>query len=997
MKRWLDPWAIALAAVLAVAAALPSITTCVFRRDYYFFDVALTSSSVGTTQVFWDIGRGFNEYDSSRQPLRIERTPVVYRYMMPMGRIQALRFDPIDGIGDFTFSNARIVDSRGTVVREFAPGDFKAFSGIQRMEPQGRTLRVQTARDTHDPILTLNLPQPVLLRSNLRIWFELGWPVALPVLLAGLLLGLPPVANRIRDAVPRLRDVIRQNPLRSLWLISAAAVAVQCHPVLFFGRSFASPDNGALMLYEEPPTLPGNPAYLLTNTMSSDTGALLFQHLYYPMVERKALAQGELPLWNRYSLCGEPLLGQGQSMFGDPFNFITIAANGAAWAWDIRFVAAHLLLAAGLATAVWLLTESVGAASLTAIAGAFLSFFTFRLTHPANFSVCYSPWILVAWIGLSRSATPRHEVGWLALLLVSNWTVFTSGTVKEATMLMVCLNFAGVVLTVLSPQTAARRLRTIGLAAATGLVLALLSAPGWVSFLNAWRHSYTSYDAPMAEPLPFMQVIGLFDDIFYRQTTYDENVLAPGLNFLLLLGACWWLANPRLWRRDRAGAAIVVAAVPPIALAFGLIPPSAIVRIPFVGNIGHVGNTFSCPLLILGAVLAGCGLRDALARAPDRGWHGAAIRTAAIGCALAALFFVSTRNTTRSPFFAGYAVELAIASAGLLTAGALYRRSAGSLVVAFAICLPLLLWRHCQFNKTFFDHYAFVPGIRSDIHAPSPAAAAIDADMKEPGRVVGWGNTLFPSYNTALGWEGLYGVDAVRNRYYQELSEAFGLERVWIWNAANKEADAPALVPAHDMLNVTHYVATRHGEPRPIAGLKLLQRLDLDVYSSPTAWPRAFFTDRVVRYSAPADFAALVEHGDRRPFAAIQEGEPADVPAASSTEGRRIVAATDFRLTPNTTSFVIDAPGPGVAVLSECYYPDDFRATANGRPVGYFRANHAFRGIALPSAGRYAIAFEYWPRHFTAALWAMAAGILLGVAGAGLLWRSGSGRKRGNA
>ena len=94
MKSLFDWRATALALVLAVAAALPSMTTSVVRRDYYLFDVTLTSTAPGTTQLFWDLGRGYNENDSSRQPLKIEPKPVRYRYMMPMGDIKALRFDP---------------------------------------------------------------------------------------------------------------------------------------------------------------------------------------------------------------------------------------------------------------------------------------------------------------------------------------------------------------------------------------------------------------------------------------------------------------------------------------------------------------------------------------------------------------------------------------------------------------------------------------------------------------------------------------------------------------------------------------------------------------------------------------------------------------------------------------------------------------------------------------------------------------------------------------
>jgi len=301
---------------------------------------------------------------------------------------------------------------------------------------------------------------------------------------------------------------------------------------------------------------------------------------------------------------------------------------------------------------------------------------------------------------------------------------------------------------------------------------------------------------------------------------------------------------------------------------------------------------------------------------------------------------------------------------------------------------PLLLWRHCQFSDTFFNAYAFVPGLRTDLHAPSPGAQFLDAQRREPGRVVGWGNTLFPSYNTALRWESLYGVDAVRNPFYQELAIEFGLRRVWVWDWFNQAAEAPELVPGHDLMNVTHYVADHATPARKFAGLNLLKQLDLDVYASPTAWPRAFFTDRLGSYTTPREFAAQVRAGDRRPFAAIQTGQT-DVPKLSVDLATRTVrAATGYRLTSNNTSFVIEAPGPGVAVLSEAYYAEDFRVTVDGKPAPYFRVNHAFKGVALSSPGRHEITFAYWPQHFTRALWLGAAGFLLLAAGFGWLWRA---------
>ncbi len=990
MKAWFDWRAICLALVLAVAAALPYLSTSIDRRDYFFFDVTLTSTSPGTTQVFWDLGKGYNETDSSRQPLKIEPKPVVYRYMMPMGTFYHLRLDPIDGVGVFTFSHAQIANVRGKVVHKFKPDQFRPNGDIARVTVQGDTFTVVTKPNSHDPYLEIDLPEPLVLQPTGKIWLREGLPRAIPVFIIGLILGTPFVASRLLRLAMALGRWAQRRPRTAIATSVLLAVAVQCHPILFQGRSFASPNNGGLMLYGNLPTLPGSKEYMYINGMASDTGALLFNHLYYPMIQRDALLKhGELPLWNRNSLAGEPLLGQGQSMFGDPFNFLTIATDGAAWAWDVRFLLAHWLFGAGLAFIVWRLTRHLAASVLVGITGVFIGFFTYRLCHPANFSMCYAPLILWAWTGLISADTPRRQAGWLAALVATNWTMFTSGTVKEAYMTMVCLNFVGALLLLALPETRERRWRVLGFAALAGGAFVLLTAPGWMSFLDSLHHSFTGYDTPVAHPLMVGQVIGIFDDIFYRQSTVDELVVAPALNFFLLLGVAWWLVSPRLWRSDPVGRTLLLGVLPPFLIAFGVISESVIIKIPFLGNVHHTGDVFSCPLIVIAAVLAGCGLRDALQQVRNPGWWKRLGLTFALIVVLVAIFFLSTRAYVYSAFFKGYLPALAVAlvAVPLGFRWGLQQGRAGSLWVVLLVAMPLLLWRHSQFANTWFNHYAFTPGLRSDLHSPSPGATFLDSQRRDPARVVGWGNTLFPSYNSALRWESLYGVDALRNRYYQEIATEFNLERVWVWEAYNKPDDSPRLLPIHDLMNVGFYVADGANPPLTIAGLNLLKNLDLDVYASPTAWPRAFFTDRLATYAQPHDFGELVRKGDRQPFAAIQSGEPNVPVLPADFAGRNVRAASDYRLTSNNTSFTVDASGPGVAVLSETYYAEDFRVTVDGKPAPYFRVNHAFKGVAIPSAGRHEVTFAYWPQHFTLSLWLGATGLLLSAWGFLWLWR----------
>ena len=120
----------------------------------------------------------------------------------------------------------------------------------------------------------------------------------------------------------------------------------------------------------------------------------------------------------------------------------------------------------------------------------------------------------------------------------------------------------------------------------------------------------------------------------------------------------------------------------------------------------------------------------------------------------------------------------------------------------------------------------------------------------------------------------------------------------------------------------------------------------------------------------------LLKDGDGSPFAAIArddlKAEPSlnkFVNSLTSFPRPRAVAATDYALTNNSTSFKVKVPGPGVVVLTESYVPQDFQLRVNGRPEHYFRVNSAFKGIFVPRAGDYIISFLYWPRFFTFLLW----------------------------
>jgi hypothetical protein len=194
--------------------------------------------------------------------------------------------------------------------------------------------------------------------------------------------------------------------------------------------------------------------------------------------------------------------------------------------------------------------------------------------------------------------------------------------------------------------------------------------------------------------------------------------------------------------------------------------------------------------------------------------------------------------------------------------------------------------------------------------------------------------------------------------------------------------DVAEHLPLLDMLNVRYVLGYAGGVDEITSGLKKIGSFDLDVYESAKVWPRAFFTDRLTTYKAESAFIQLLKEGDGRPFAAASEIEAQGVAElrsltreASPAPTRQIVPASDYGLTTNTTSFKVNAPGPGIVVLTEPYIEGEFRLRVNGLPANYFRINSAFRGVFMPAAGEYQFSYAYWPRHFTLSLWASGIGL----------------------
>jgi hypothetical protein len=306
----------------------------------------------------------------------------------------------------------------------------------------------------------------------------------------------------------------------------------------------------------------------------------------------------------------------------------------------------------------------------------------------------------------------------------------------------------------------------------------------------------------------------------------------------------------------------------------------------------------------------------------------------------------------------------------------LRRLTAASALLA-ALCTTVLLWREgLHATAVGFNDYTAHPTVRTNFRAKSDAMEFLrEIEKHDPARGFGLHGNFFPGWTGVYGLETIHGPDALVNPYMREFVTALianpAIERWWDWRVFVDVANVGIARPVFDALNVRYYLDLQSDQGVLGKSLKLLKTADLDVYESPTAWPRAFFTDRLDTYDRPEEFIQKIRSGDGRPFAVAQRSDLGRTPALLAIPrglaDRTVAPATDYRLTENTTSFTVHAKSAGVVVLNEVYWPGDFRAEVNGVKAPVHRLNHAFKGVTLDSPGDYRITFRYvpknWPRN----------------------------------
>ena len=297
---------------------------------------------------------------------------------------------------------------------------------------------------------------------------------------------------------------LSRHPVSTIVLVSLLAVVVNCYPIIFGGKSYVSPASGIAMVYEQWPWLPGMAGGQPVWGHGSDAAAMLIQEVPFSYVESRSLWEhGTLPLWNRYSHCGDTLIGQAISMLGDPLHLIVLIGHGSALAWDIKFLTAKFLFCVGFGLLILRLLGDRVLAFIYAALAAYCGAYFYINNHPAFFVFAYAPWILLsalAWLDLA--AGPQAAVWWL-VWLSANFGCFNAGHVEVAVVLIGGLNLAALGWALARSKTMAEGVR-VSVRMVVGTLLFLgLTAPMWLSFLVSLQGAYSGHATVHVTHLPF--------------------------------------------------------------------------------------------------------------------------------------------------------------------------------------------------------------------------------------------------------------------------------------------------------------------------------------------------------------------------------------------------------------------------------------------------------------------------------------------------------------
>ena len=685
---------------------------------------------------------------------------------------------------------------------------------------------------------------------------------------------------------------------------------------------------------------------------------------------REAIKHGRLPLWNRFSMAGEPLLAFQQPAALHPATWLGMALPLAnAWTYEMAF---RLLLAMLSAYLYFREIECGEAASLLAAAGWALSdHLIFWLGYSVTASVAAFPLLLLGLRRLARSGGAT-AVG----ITVASLVLITLGGHPE-TLLHTVAGGGVYFLFEIGCVDLGQWRRALGGALLSGALALGLTAVSLLPFVEIMPETST-HQARTGFYVGLKKSVNVSESL--RRSTRDVLPYAFGLaghgrlaeGFALPAAYAGALALPLaaigLGSRRREKWAFALLGLLGLALWARLVGVAdAVGRLPLF----HMAvNDYLVFLGSFGVVaLAALGL--------DRIARGEAAGAFAGACLLAAVLIGALFAAVLSELLGLEMSESDLLRRLLLQCGPLLAAAGATVALkrrppelALVLCLLFAVSRALEAGEVYptFSDKAFYP--RLEIRDALPE--------RVPDRVAALDHHWIPDMSA------MYELQDVRGYEAMTLAAFVDTYALWcvpqpVWFNRVDDASRPFL----SFLNV-RYLLAGSGEPVPRGWRLVVSGREGRIFENPAVLPRSFVPAHIGWLKDPGrQLAVLAEVGDYGGYGVVERGpdRPKDSQAwESNGPGTvRIVSDTGQRLVLD-----VDASARSVVATSLPLWTG-WKATIDGRTSPILRFNRAFVGLWVPP-GRHAVVLDYLPDGF---LWgAVVSAVTLLVIVALLLHRS---------
>jgi hypothetical protein len=660
---------------------------------------------------------------------------------------------------------------------------------------------------------------------------------------------------------------------------------------------------------------------------------------------RRAVANREWPLLNRFELSGDPLAASMQPAVWNPFTWIALLLPSAL---SFGFSASIAFFLAGLGA--FLFTRELQCVELASIAAAIIWMFSaanaLQILWPLGFA-----WVLLPLILTATHRTIADARAWMFLAIVLALEIFAG---HPETLLHVVAIAAAYGSFELIARRTARPLLPL---AAAGVLALLIGAIALLPFIDVERQSAEhdvrlhSARAPLQAPPATVRAALTADAFpFLRDPkSLAQRAEAGSIALALAIFALVRVRSRVVW---------FFAALLVIALLAGTNawPVAQILhRLPLFDVAFNDRLAAVVPLCI--AVLAAMAMSvqrlSAQRPAPSAQYEVPSGRRAlgtghwALGAVMIALTILIALAGRNAPDHIRFAAELAPLALAAVAAW----------FDARIVILALIL-----VQRTMADG-ALVPVF--DQRAAYPPLKLFESLPKEPFRITGRGALMLPNTFTMYGLEDVRGSAAMT---FAPLAETFP---IWVKHEALQFDEVRDLsAPFVAMLNV-RYALLDVSDPIPTGWRDVKYDIYTRLIENEHALPRAF-VPRNIRLNAPNEIEEMASETDFANRSWISTNHPGNPATGNPATGNSATRPPNDQ--PNATGTItttrakngltLDAhmDADAFVVISQTAW-DGWRAFVDGKRVALRRANHAFLAVWVP-AGEHRVRLVYLPRSF---------------------------------